>query len=145
MIDLPFLPEHQGDQGTPREIAPEIGAGRGVRVDRDTGRVVPSILQATEAIEEEFEDVPPLSMDVVVEVSEDPAHFPPPTRQKARNLRSSRPGYGEFIGILLPPSASFNGNEGVKGEDQTMPFERKVERMGKGSGRFLHNRRRLNF
>lgn len=67
-FDVSLLPKHE------RRRNGGIGGGGGAGVDRDTGGVVAPVLEAAEAVEEDFQDVAALPADVEIQVGEDPAH-----------------------------------------------------------------------
>lgn len=44
------------------------------RIDGNSGGIISSVLQTAEAVEEEFQNVAPLSVDVEIQIRENPAH-----------------------------------------------------------------------
>ena len=49
--------------------------GGGESVDGDSGGVVAPVLEPPQAIEKDFEDVPPLSVNVVIQIREYATHY----------------------------------------------------------------------
>lgn len=69
------------DEGRGREGVVAIGEigielrVRWLRIDGDSGGIVPSVLQTAEAIEQNLKNEPPVSVDIVIQIRENSTHL----------------------------------------------------------------------
>lgn len=47
---------------------------KGRRINRDSGRIVASVLQTAEAIEQDLKNETPVSVDIIIQIRENPTH-----------------------------------------------------------------------